>query len=179
MQRRDIASDSLQKYKLEILGLQNSSDTTAELGPLKYLSGLTNTPMDKIINILLLVIIFVFDPLAISLVIAANFAFNHVNRKTLYGEYEDEYWSNDKTDHSTSSKANKERLDESLKELEEEVKEEDYNEVTKPEDFIVVESTEIPHPVQILQKGPSTHRVLFSDGTEKKIDKDDNIIRYM
>jgi len=31
--------------------------------------------MDKIINWLLLVIIFVFDPLAISLVIAANFAF--------------------------------------------------------------------------------------------------------
>jgi hypothetical protein len=31
--------------------------------------------MDKIINWFLLVIIFVFDPLAISLVIAANFAF--------------------------------------------------------------------------------------------------------
>jgi len=32
--------------------------------------------MDKIINYLLLVIIFVFDPLAISLVVAANFAFS-------------------------------------------------------------------------------------------------------
>ena len=32
--------------------------------------------MDKIINILLLIIIFVFDPLAISLVVAANFAFD-------------------------------------------------------------------------------------------------------
>ena len=31
--------------------------------------------MDKIINYLLLIIIFVFDPLAIALVIAANFAF--------------------------------------------------------------------------------------------------------
>jgi hypothetical protein len=35
-----------------------------ELGPLKYLSGLTGYPMDKIINILLSIIIFVFDPLA-------------------------------------------------------------------------------------------------------------------
>jgi len=35
--------------------------------------------MDKIINVLLLVIIFVFDPLAISLVIAANFAFAQIN----------------------------------------------------------------------------------------------------
>ena len=47
--------------------------------------------MDKIINILLLIIIFVFDPLAISLVIAANFAFNKAYPKkkyvkNLYGE---------------------------------------------------------------------------------------------
>ena len=35
--------------------------------------------MDQIINVLLLVIIFVFDPLAISLVIAANFAFSRIN----------------------------------------------------------------------------------------------------
>jgi hypothetical protein len=37
--------------------------------------------MDKIINYLLLIIIFVFDPLAISLVIAANFAFNQIKPK--------------------------------------------------------------------------------------------------
>ena len=76
--RRSIAADSLQKYKFEILELQNNSDTAGELGPLKYLSGLTGTPMDKIINILLLVIIFVFDPLAVALVVAANMAFAQV-----------------------------------------------------------------------------------------------------
>ena len=38
---------------------------------------------------------------------------------------------------------------------------------------------EEPYPVKILQKGPSIHRVLYSDGTEKKMSKDDNIIRYM
>jgi len=73
--RREIAADSLQKYQLEILDLENNTEIAGELGPLQYLSGLTGTPMDKIINWLLLVIIFVFDPLAISLVIAANFAF--------------------------------------------------------------------------------------------------------
>jgi len=73
--RREIAADSLQKYQLEILDLENNTEITGELGPLQYLSGLTGTPMDKIINWLLLVIIFVFDPLAISLVVAANFAF--------------------------------------------------------------------------------------------------------
>jgi len=45
--------------------------------------------MDKIINYLLLIIIFVFDPLAIALVVAANYAFEQLkkNYKTnLYGE---------------------------------------------------------------------------------------------
>ena len=74
--KREVAADSLQNIKLKILDLQNQSDTVGELGPLQYLSGLTGTPMDKIINWLLLVIIFVFDPLAISLVVAANFAFD-------------------------------------------------------------------------------------------------------
>ena len=45
--------------------------------------------MDKIINYLLLTIIFVFDPLAIALVIAANYAFEQLKSKTkenIYGE---------------------------------------------------------------------------------------------
>ena len=73
--KREVAADSLQKYQFEILNLENNAGVAGELGPLQYLSGLTGIPMDKIINILLLTIIFVFDPLAISLVIAANFAF--------------------------------------------------------------------------------------------------------
>ena len=88
-EKRQVAADSLQSIKLEILTLNNDSETVGELGPLKYLSGLTSTPMDVIINILLLVIIFVFDPLAIALVVAANFAFAHAypkRQENLYGE---------------------------------------------------------------------------------------------
>jgi hypothetical protein len=55
--------------------VQTNGELASELGPLKYLSNLTGISMDRIINYLLLIIIFVFDPLAISLVIAANFAF--------------------------------------------------------------------------------------------------------
>ena len=89
--KRQVAADSLQTFKLDILDLENDTDVAGELGPLEYLSGLTGTPMDKIINWLLLVIIFVFDPLAISLVIAANFAFAQAfpkkkYRENLYGE---------------------------------------------------------------------------------------------
>ena len=79
--KREVAADSLQKYQLAILDLENTSEVAGELGPLKYLSGLTGIPMDKIINYLLLIIIFVFDPLAISLVITANFAFDQIKPK--------------------------------------------------------------------------------------------------
>ena len=90
--KREIVADSLQKYQLAILDLENNLDVAGELGPLEYLSGLTGTPMDKIINILLLIIIFVFDPLAISLVVAANFAFDKARpKKNLYGEIEDDF----------------------------------------------------------------------------------------
>jgi len=81
--KRDKQVDSLQKYQLEILELNNSTDLAGELGPLQYLSNLTGTPMDSIINILLLIIVFVFDPLAIALVIAANFAFKQAKLNTL------------------------------------------------------------------------------------------------
>ena len=89
--KRTIASDSLQKFQLQVLKLDNNNEVAGELGPLQYLSGLTGYPMDVIINWLLLIIIFVFDPLAISLVIAANFAFNKaypkkIYRDNLYGE---------------------------------------------------------------------------------------------
>ena len=77
----DIVNDSIFSIENKILAIKTNSTTTSELGPLKYLSGLTGVSMDRIINYLLLVIIFVFDPLAIALVIAANFAFARLNKR--------------------------------------------------------------------------------------------------
>ena len=85
----DVLNEQLFEYETEIVEVQTGTDLAGELGPLKYLSGLTGIPMDKIINYLLLTIIFVFDPLAIALVIAANFAFEKLRPKTrenIYGE---------------------------------------------------------------------------------------------
>ena len=75
----DELNTQLFEYETQIVEIKTGSELAGELGPLKYLSGLTGIAMDKIINVLLLVIIFVFDPLAISLVIAANFAFSRIN----------------------------------------------------------------------------------------------------
>ena len=170
--KRTVAADSLQTIKLDILALQNSSDTVGELGPLQYLSGLTGTPMDKIINILLLVIIFVFDPLAISLVVAANFAFDHANRKNLYGEVEEELYTEPKEeDEDNWPRASQNHLDDW------EIEEEPVVEFSpEPQPEPVIKETK---PKKIIQKGPSKHRVLYTDGSIRKVDKDDNIIRYL
>lgn len=200
--KRTVAADSLQTIKLDILKLQNDSDTVGELGPLQYLSGLTGTPMDKIINILLLVIIFVFDPLAISLVIAANFAFDIANRKNLYGEVENDLYSEPKKkDNDNWPRASQNHLDEwdvddiEVKDAEEiSNKTEFQKEIDKiekvvkanidTEDWKVVDENDKPlpepKPVKIVQKGPSQHRVLFNDGKQRKVNKDDDIIkRYL
>lgn len=96
----DNLNEQLFKYETEIVEVKIGNDIAGELGPLKYLSGLTGIPMDRIINYLLLTIIFVFDPLAIALVIAANFAFEKLRPKTkdnIYGEKvvieDDEFWT--------------------------------------------------------------------------------------
>jgi len=187
--KRTIASDSLQRFQLQVLDLDNNNEVAGELGPLQYLSGLTGVPMDKIINILLLVIIFVFDPLAISLVVAANFAFDKAFEKNLYGEYSDidGLYDDDEDDYPLPN----DDLTEAAREFEVDAEVvapkgpyssrmdiigqngndgEHYEEETPVEDA---------HPVKIIQKGPTNHNVLFSDGTQKRVNKDDNIIRYL
>lgn len=80
-------NEQLFEYETEIVEVSTNNDLAAELGPLKFISGLTGIAMDKIVNWLLLTIIFVFDPLAIALVIAANFAFEQIKtKKNIYGE---------------------------------------------------------------------------------------------
>ena len=82
----DVVNDSIFSIESKILAIKTESTADSELGPLKYLSALTGVPMDKIINWYILVIIFVFDPLAISLVIAANFAFAKLKQEELMDE---------------------------------------------------------------------------------------------
>ena len=94
--KREVAADSLQSIQLKILDLDTDTEIGSELGPLQYLSGLLDKPMDQIINWFILIIIFVFDPLAVALVIAFNNAVKVdkgeddkkkiVSKRELYGE---------------------------------------------------------------------------------------------
>ena len=77
----DVVNDSIFSLETKMLEIKTTAVGESELGPLKYLSQLTGVAMDRIINWYILVIIFVFDPLAIALVIAANFAFSQLIRR--------------------------------------------------------------------------------------------------
>jgi hypothetical protein len=72
-------SDSISKYNTSVLELNANSEVAGEVGPLKYISELTGTPMAKIVNILILLLIFVFDPLAVALVLMTNRIFEIEN----------------------------------------------------------------------------------------------------
>ena len=74
-------TDSIALYDVKILEMQIGNESARELGPLKYMAELTDKPMEQIVNWFMLLIIFVFDPLAIALVIAANMAFAQIKPK--------------------------------------------------------------------------------------------------
>jgi len=58
-----------------------------ELGAIQYISEITGASLQTVVNWFILLLIFVFDPLAITLIIATNQAFIGVKRKTnIYGE---------------------------------------------------------------------------------------------
>ena len=65
-------NDSVNYYANKAIEAKAKGNSTSEIGPLKYLAQLTGYPMDKIINWFILLLIFVFDPLAVALVIATN-----------------------------------------------------------------------------------------------------------
>ena len=67
--------DSINRTDMALLDREISNEAESELGPLKYLAEMTGRDMSVVVNWFLLLIIFVFDPLAIALVVAANMAF--------------------------------------------------------------------------------------------------------
>lgn len=83
--RIQILNDTITALEIRKIELINNSETSSELGPLKYISGITGMSMDRVVNYFLLLIIFVFDPLAISLVLAANFAIKQIPEKPKVG----------------------------------------------------------------------------------------------
>jgi hypothetical protein len=66
-------SDSSTKLKVSITQSSIQSDLGSELGSLTYISKMLNVSMDKVVNVLIILFIIVFDPLAICMVLVFNF----------------------------------------------------------------------------------------------------------
>ena len=71
-----VFSDSASLMQVAITQLKLKTEISSELGPLVYISNVLNTPMDNVVNMLIILFIIVFDPLAICMVISYNFLNN-------------------------------------------------------------------------------------------------------
>jgi hypothetical protein len=71
MQQTNIINDSISFYDQKIAELKSSS-VSDEIGSYQFISELTGIPMNKVVNIVVILIILVFDPLAIGLLIGLN-----------------------------------------------------------------------------------------------------------
>jgi hypothetical protein len=85
--RIDALNDSITKLDVQILDMESKETSSNELGAIKYVSELTGSDVKTVANWFIFILIFVFDPLAITLVIATNQAFSGLKpKKNIYGE---------------------------------------------------------------------------------------------
>ena len=74
--REEALTDSVTNIDLIKLDLETNTDIASEIGPLKYIAGITGKSMDQVVNWFIIALMLVFDPLAIALVISANVVFS-------------------------------------------------------------------------------------------------------
>jgi hypothetical protein len=88
--RIDAMNDSITKLDIEILNMESAELEGSELGSIKYISEISGWDIKQVANLFILLLIFVFDPLAITLVIATNQAFkkNKKESSTIHDEVE-------------------------------------------------------------------------------------------
>lgn len=78
-------SDSLIVLDDRVFAIKEASTATRNLGPLMFISEVSGMPMDRVVNILIVVIMLVFDPLAVTMIVATSVSFDVV-RKSLRPE---------------------------------------------------------------------------------------------
>jgi hypothetical protein len=202
--KRQVAADSLQSIHLSVLDIQQGSDVAAEVGPLKYMAEITGKPMATIVNWFALLIIFVFDPLAVTLVIAFNTALKVdkgeddkkkvVQKRELYGETEegtDIYTEDDFTDWDTTlndgledEKWDDEELENFNKQFQEsELSKENEGELSEEEEQSRLEEMGEPLVKAALEKTnidrkPYYQHPAFDWGVKKLWINDQDAVRY-
>ena len=123
----DTASDIISTLMIEKNTLQIAQDKIeAEVGPLKYVAELiygddATNHFDEAVRIVIIVLVFVFDPLAVLLLIAANISLNQLKQRKRLTKLNKEVILEQKLKKETNSRKTK---DKKLRELRK--KEKDY-----------------------------------------------------
>jgi hypothetical protein len=83
----DALNDSITNLDIKVLDMESKASEGNELGAIQYVSEITGAGVKTVANWFIFLLIFVFDPLAITLIIATNKAFEDIKpKKNIYGE---------------------------------------------------------------------------------------------
>ena len=147
--------------EIEKLEISSNEDIAKEIGPLKYIAGLTGKSLEEVVNWYILVLMLVFDPLAIALVIAANFAFEKSKEEK---ELEEKPKGEEKSSLEKTEEIPAKDLPESLGHTEEEpeITTDAENEISEVE-----EESELPENEE--KKEEKTKKIVFETGEVKHI----------
>jgi Tfp pilus assembly protein PilO len=173
----------------EKFGVSSNADLAKEVGPLKYIAKLTGSDIDSVVNWYIIILMLVFDPLAIALVIAANFAFEMSEKKE-----EEEEMKNENKENSIKNIWNrikkirvKNNEDNSKKIIEEPYQEDIIEEsvidhIAELDNEKTEESSELD-PIENeedlkISEDPDTHNENVEKDTEKDENKEENSDKY-
>ncbi|MFA5068225.1 MAG: hypothetical protein WC466_09385 [Candidatus Izemoplasmatales bacterium] len=84
-----IINDSISKYEIDKLNTRNN-DLSGEVAPLKYIADITGMHIDKVVNWLILLLIIVFDPMAVALVLSTSSMIKIINKEKVLNKKTDE-----------------------------------------------------------------------------------------
>jgi hypothetical protein len=84
--KNTVLADSINSYNVKAIELKSGSSVAAEVGPLKYIAQLTGIPMASVVNYMILLLIFVFDPLSVALILITNKIFQIENSEKTNNE---------------------------------------------------------------------------------------------
>lgn len=70
--KKDSLVKELNNYEIEFIGLKVEENKSKDIGTLKFVSNLFSIPIEDVIKWFTIIIVLVFDPLALSLILAYN-----------------------------------------------------------------------------------------------------------
>ena len=173
----------------EKFGVSSNADLAKEVGPLKYIAKLTGSDIDSVVNWYIIILMLVFDPLAIALVIAANFAFEMSEKKEDKEEMKNENKENSiKNIWNRIKKIRVKNNEDNPKKIIEEPYQEDIIEesvidhIAELDNEKTEESSELD-PIENeedlkISEDPDTHNENVEKDTEKDENKEENSDKY-